>query len=187
MGLLFLWQWGRTFVCLPAWSTWQSCVVPYYYYYYYYYKQFNLPQNYTARRGYVVVQCHYVLNQCLHRWAFFNTAKVVAETSIGRQVVPCWKSIIVNSSGPLERRKSSFRFDVQPLGEAVSHHQLPIVSLSPVVRQNTRPRSDEINLMLRSSGTHHHAGMVKYGRSYDHIHHCHGYRCTAVRVSQQAS
>jgi len=28
MCLLFLWQWGRTCVCLPAWKTWQSCVVP---------------------------------------------------------------------------------------------------------------------------------------------------------------
>jgi len=28
MCLLFLWQWGRICVCLPAWNTWQSCVVP---------------------------------------------------------------------------------------------------------------------------------------------------------------
>ena len=28
MCLLFLWQWSRTCVCLPAWNTWQSCVVP---------------------------------------------------------------------------------------------------------------------------------------------------------------
>ena len=28
MCLLFLWQWGRTCVCMPAWNTWQSCVVP---------------------------------------------------------------------------------------------------------------------------------------------------------------
>ena len=28
MCLLFLRQWGRRCVCLPAWSTWWSCVVP---------------------------------------------------------------------------------------------------------------------------------------------------------------
>jgi len=28
MCLLFLWQRGITCVCLPAWNTWQSCVVP---------------------------------------------------------------------------------------------------------------------------------------------------------------
>ena len=66
MSLLFLWQWGRTWhcVCLPAWNTWQSCVVP---------------LDELSPLGWTLCQRYVTLHRCLGLWHLKPVVSFIAQ------------------------------------------------------------------------------------------------------------